>query len=70
MIVDKVGHLQVHPVPRVERVAHVRQEPTDEELALKAQDWPVVYQKVVVENFYDTKGKLLSASTINLSTYG
>jgi hypothetical protein len=29
-----------------------------------------VYQKVAVENFYDSKGKLLSASTINLSTYG
>ena len=70
MIVDKVGHLQVHPVPRIERINHVRSEPTDEEIAVKAQTWPVAYQKVVVENFYDSKGKLLSASTITLSTYG
>lgn len=69
-MISKLEHVRISPIPRIERIEHINIEPTDKEMYEKAETWPVVYPTIRVENFYDSKGRLLSASTINFSTYG
>ena len=69
-MISKISHVRISPIPRIERIEHIAIEPTDRELAETAKTWPTVYPTIRVENFYDSKGNLLSASTINFSTYG
>ena len=41
-MIDKLNHVRVSPVQRIERVHRYAMRPTDAEMATKSESWPVI----------------------------